>query len=133
MPELLEAVCNHDDCPDWLQDVIWNGFNNRMNGSGISAGYFRFALGETGVKANSDPEENFPQGSKGQASDKAAEYISELLNDPNLPEPIREAIADGLVDMFNSHIDQTECNEHQRSPEYIAKILRGYDLRQRTA
>jgi hypothetical protein len=41
-------------------------------------------------------------------------------------EPLRESLADGLNDLYNSHTDQTEVNAHQKSPEYIKKILRGY-------
>lgn len=46
LPELLEAVCRHDDCPNWLSDEIWNAFNNRMNGTADTAAFFRYALTE---------------------------------------------------------------------------------------
>ncbi|HEX8286785.1 MAG TPA: hypothetical protein VF556_02250 [Pyrinomonadaceae bacterium] len=122
LPELLEAVCNHADCPGWLQDVIWNGFNNRIDATGLSAHWFRYALGEL-----KDSNENSPSKSEHK---QAAEFISKLLDDPTLPEPIREAIAGGLVDMYNEHIDTTECNKHQQSTQYIEMILRGYAIKQ---
>ena len=27
LPELLSAVCNHKDCPDWLSEKIWESLN----------------------------------------------------------------------------------------------------------
>jgi len=60
----------------------------------------------------------------------AAKQISELLNNPNLPEPIKDGLADGLLDLFNSHIDQSDFVEYQNSPEYVEKILRGYEAKQ---
>ncbi len=59
----------------------------------------------------------------------AAKQISELLNNPNLPEPIKDGLADGLLDLFNSHIDQSDFVEYEKSPEYVEKILRGYAAR----
>ncbi len=29
LPELLEAVCNHKDCPEWLSDAIWDAVSER--------------------------------------------------------------------------------------------------------
>lgn len=52
LPELLEALCNHDDCPRWLTDEIWDAFNNRNNSSPLSANYFRYLL-----EATSDAED----------------------------------------------------------------------------
>ncbi len=60
----------------------------------------------------------------------AAKQISELLNNPNLPEPIKDGLADGLLDLFNSHIDQSDFVEYQKSSEYVEKILRGYEAKQ---
>ncbi len=59
----------------------------------------------------------------------AAKQISELLNNPNLPEPIKDGLADGLLDLFNSHIDQSEFHDYEKSPEYVEKVLRGYAAR----
>ncbi len=58
-----------------------------------------------------------------------AKQVSDLLNNPNLPEPIKDGLADGLLDLFNSHIDQSDFVEYQNSPEYVEKILRGYAAR----
>jgi len=46
LPELLEAVCSHDDCPSWLRNVIWDGFNDRIDGLSLTASYFRYAFEE---------------------------------------------------------------------------------------
>lgn len=32
LPHLLEALYNHPDCPDWLQTIIWDGINDRVDG-----------------------------------------------------------------------------------------------------
>jgi hypothetical protein len=55
-----------------------------------------------------------------------AKQVSDLLNNTDLPEPIRDGLRDGLVDVFNSHIDQSEFLDYEKSPEYVEKILRGY-------
>jgi hypothetical protein len=55
-----------------------------------------------------------------------AKQVSDLLNNPDLPEPIRDGLQDGLLDLFNSHIDQSEFLDYEKSPEYVEKILRGY-------
>ncbi len=59
-------------------------------------------------------------------SSDTAKQVSALLNNPNLPEPIKEGLADGLLDLFNSHINQSEFHDYEKSPEYVEKILRGY-------
>ena len=59
----------------------------------------------------------------------AAKQISELLNNPDLPEPIRDGLQDGLTDLYNSHINQSEFHDYEKSPEYVEKILRGYAAR----
>jgi hypothetical protein len=58
-----------------------------------------------------------------------AKQVSDLLNNPDLPEPIRDGLQDGLLDLFNSHINQSEFNDYEKSPEYVEKILRGYAAR----
>lgn len=62
-------------------------------------------------------------------SSDTANQLSALLNNPNLPEPIKEGLADGLLDLFNSHINQSEFHDYEKSPEYVEKILRGYAAR----
>ncbi len=58
-----------------------------------------------------------------------AKQVSDLLNNPDLPEPIKDGLADGLLDLFNSHINQSEFHDYEKSPEYVEKILRGYAAR----
>jgi hypothetical protein len=58
-----------------------------------------------------------------------AKQVSDLLNNPDLPEPIRDGLADGLLDLFNSHINQSKFHDYEKSPEYVEKILRGYAAR----
>jgi hypothetical protein len=55
-----------------------------------------------------------------------AQTISNLLNDEELPQPLKEAITDGLLDLFNTRINQDEFLDYEKSPEYVEKILRGY-------
>ncbi len=59
----------------------------------------------------------------------AAKQVSDLLNNPNLPEPIKDGLQDGLLDLFNSHINQSEFHDYEKSPEYVERILRGYAAR----
>ena len=61
---------------------------------------------------------------------KTRDAAKQLLNNPNLPEPIKDGLADGLLDLFNSHIDQSDFVEYQKSSEYVEKILRGYEAKQ---
>ncbi len=58
-----------------------------------------------------------------------AKQVSDLLHNPNLPEPIKDGLADGLLDLFNSHINQSEFRDYKKSPEYVEKLLRGYAAR----
>ncbi len=43
LPELLEAVINHPDCPDWLRESIWECINDHSRIT-FSADYIRLAL-----------------------------------------------------------------------------------------
>ena len=58
-----------------------------------------------------------------------AQTISDLLNDEELPEPLKEGITDALLDLFNTHINQDEFQDYEKSPEYVEKILRGYQAK----
>ena len=40
VPHLLEAVCCHPDCPDWIEDAIWNAFNNQVENTPLTATYW---------------------------------------------------------------------------------------------
>ncbi len=31
VPHLLSALCNHDDCPEWLKSKIWNTLSDNAN------------------------------------------------------------------------------------------------------
>lgn len=33
VPHLLEAIFGHDDTPEWLKDLVFDGIENRRNGS----------------------------------------------------------------------------------------------------
>ena len=41
LPELLEAVCYHKDCPNWLKDAIWDAVNNQDQTCIFTADYWR--------------------------------------------------------------------------------------------
>jgi hypothetical protein len=62
-------------------------------------------------------------------SSDTAKQVSDLLNNTDLPEPIKDGLADGLVELFNSHINQSEFRDYEKTPEYVEKILRGYAAR----
>jgi len=76
-----------------------------------------------GTKYKDTPGESLKPGD-------TAKQVSDLLNNPNLPGPIKDGLADGLLDLFNSHISQSEFRDYEKSPEYVEKILRGYEARQ---
>lgn len=44
LPHLLEAIWNHPDCPDWLQNVIWDGVNDRCERTEMTATYWASQL-----------------------------------------------------------------------------------------
>jgi hypothetical protein len=55
-----------------------------------------------------------------------AKQISDLINNPDLPEPIQDGLKDAIIDTFNSHISQKEITNFEDSPVYIDMVLRGY-------
>lgn len=55
-----------------------------------------------------------------------AEAIAELLRRDDLPHELAEVIKDGITDLYNSKIDQTEILAFHDSPEFIEMVLRGY-------
>lgn len=54
LPELLEAVCTHEDCPDWLSGMIWDKLNDRSQFDAYSASYFRHML--ENIAEQSEPQ-----------------------------------------------------------------------------
>ncbi len=44
LPELLEAICRHPDCPEWLYDGIWDLINDKGGAVLYTANHFRAAL-----------------------------------------------------------------------------------------
>lgn len=60
---------------------------------------------------------------------KLARMISKVLNHPELPEKIYEALADAISETFNSDVDhQSEICD---SAAYIDLVLRGYHNKKR--
>ncbi len=57
-------------------------------------------------------------------------FIANLRNGASFQTLNDDWLADGLLDLFNSHIDQSDFVEYQNSPEYVEKILRGYEAKQ---
>ncbi len=57
LPELLEAVINHPDCPDWLRESIWESINENSRVT-FSADYIRLALASADASEPSQPREN---------------------------------------------------------------------------
>ncbi len=44
LAELLEAVCGHTDCPEWLAVGIWDLINDKGGAVLYTANHFRAAL-----------------------------------------------------------------------------------------
>jgi hypothetical protein len=44
LPELLEAVCGHTDCPEWLYGGIWDLINDKGGAVLYTANHFRAVL-----------------------------------------------------------------------------------------
>jgi hypothetical protein len=105
----------HDDGVSMWKESVLTGAKYKTDDPGD----------DPGVKAEDNPGDLIPQGSKGEIS-QPAQTISNLLNDEELPQPLKEAITDGLLDLFNTRINQDEFLDYEKSPEYVEKILRGY-------
>lgn len=45
LPDLCAALCNHPECPDWLQNAVWDAINERNHTIVYSVEYFRYAFG----------------------------------------------------------------------------------------
>lgn len=44
LPDLLEAVCQHKDCPDWLSDGIWDLVNDQPSSTVFTSSYWQYAF-----------------------------------------------------------------------------------------
>lgn len=58
LPELLEAVCYHDDCPEWLRDAIWDAFNGQEMCISFSASWWRVQFESLVHKPTNQESEN---------------------------------------------------------------------------
>jgi hypothetical protein len=68
MPELLEALCEHPDCPDWLKDGIWDVFNDQSITVSYKAAYWRSMLNDMVNQPREDAESADEENSdKGEA------------------------------------------------------------------
>jgi hypothetical protein len=56
LPELLEAICGHKDCPEWLYDGIWDLINDKGGAVLYTANHFRAALEGVGVSEQWEKE-----------------------------------------------------------------------------
>jgi hypothetical protein len=54
LPELIEAVCLHKDCPEWLKDGIWDTFSEQNTALTFSATFWRAQL--EGMEEAYEPE-----------------------------------------------------------------------------
>jgi hypothetical protein len=52
-----------------------------------------------------------------------AKQIADLLNNPNLPPSLVNAIQEGLTDVYNNDLDKEKLSDELTSPEYIARLL----------
>ncbi len=92
---LFTFTANHDNAyREWRKGVFQQ---QGMNDNGDETGKFLDAPGGESLKPSD-----------------TAKQVSDLLNNPDLPEPIKDGLADGLLDLFNSHINQTEFNEWEK-------------------
>ncbi len=57
LPELLEAVCEHPKCPEWLKHDIWDSFSNRNTSLSYKAAHWASVLdGLDGEELKDDRE-----------------------------------------------------------------------------
>jgi hypothetical protein len=56
LPELLEAICRHEDCPEWLYEGIWDLINDKGGAVLYTANHFRAALEGVGVSEQWEKE-----------------------------------------------------------------------------
>lgn len=59
VPHLLEAIWNHPDCPGWLQNLIWDGINDRCERTEMSATYWASQLESARPDAPDEFEKNY--------------------------------------------------------------------------
>ncbi len=117
------------DLAEELQDYLFRW--TKEYGNSIDAWKDSVLYGTKYKEVEDDPVDKTPQGSPGESlkPSDTAKQVSDLLNNTDLPEPIRDGLQDGLLDLFNSHINQSEFHDYEKSPEYVEKILRGYAAR----
>lgn len=58
LPELLEALCTHPDCPDFIQDAIWDAVSDRATSVTFSAAHWRAQFESIKAAARPDEEES---------------------------------------------------------------------------
>jgi nitrate reductase beta subunit len=52
-----------------------------------------------------------------------AKQIADLLNNPNVPTRLTDAIQEGLTDVYNNADHQAAINDEWKTPEYIERLL----------
>jgi hypothetical protein len=128
----LSAVLNHPQTPEKLYnkigDYLADGVHLRCDEPNfIKAAIVGLNAEESRESAPSDLSEmstDFLKTNDTQAEFKHfAECLSEILKSPNTPKSLYDAIANGLEEVFNEDIDQTEFVEERASPEYIERLF----------
>ena len=119
LPELFSAAFKHKDMPSDLKVDLRNFLNDRnhkQDCDGVEMMQVLLGATEADIAAS---------GSKNIEIENTALLISGLLNNPNVPQRIRDGLSEGVEECFNEDIDQSEIIDYRDSPEYIAMILRG--------
>ncbi|MDQ3712213.1 MAG: hypothetical protein M3388_08355 [Acidobacteriota bacterium] len=100
VPELLEAVCIHKDCPEWLKEAIWEAFNNQNIKATFTADYWRGQF--DGMFERKSENESNELGT-------LASQLSAVMKNDLMPTELFNVMADAL----------SETPEDWRTPEAI--------------
>lgn len=61
LPHLLEAVCSHADCPDWLRGDLWDLINNHDSAVRFDAEFWDWVLKSSEYGKEREIEEAFDE------------------------------------------------------------------------
>jgi hypothetical protein len=132
--ELLELFTVKDakvstmDLAEQLQDYLFRW--TKEYGNAVDAWKDSVLYGEK--YQTSKDAESVPLGTPVESTNTSdlAKQLSDLINNPDLPEPIQEDLKDSILNTFSMHADQSEIIKFEDSPQYIEMVLRGYANRQ---
>ncbi len=134
VPHLLSAVCRHKDCPAWLDDEIWKAVNSYADIPPTSPEQFAVMLAYAPTRRDEqrEKESKLPEIEPTTApeidseTDNLALLLSGVLNNPRLPEKLKDEFKDALTEFTNDlpTNENIEFFSVETSPEYLARLFK---------